>query len=80
LKIELGQKVADRITGFSGLVTGKAEYITGCNQILVQPELNKDGAFVEGRWIDEDRAEIVNAKPFTLKVTAPGPDKPAPVK
>ena len=45
MKTELGQKVKDSITGFAGIVTGRAEYITGCHQILVQPPVKnaKDG-------------------------------------
>ena len=39
MTIELGQKVQDSITGFAGLVTGRCEYITGCNQILIQPPI-----------------------------------------
>lgn len=33
--VYLGQEVRDRLTGFSGVVTGRAEYITGCAQICV---------------------------------------------
>lgn len=33
--IKLGQKAKDRITGFAGTITGKVEYITGCNQVLL---------------------------------------------
>src|ERR671931_849566 len=56
---ELGAKVKDSITGFAGTITGRCEYITGCAQYIVQPALNKDGAFVEGRWLDEDRLELL---------------------
>ena len=55
-KIVLGATVRDAITGYGGVVTGRADYITGCNQYLVQPErVTKDGAVVSAQWFDEHR-------------------------
>jgi len=54
---ELGSKATEKITGFSGVITGKASYLTGCDQYLVQPPC-KDGAFVEGQWFDEARLVV----------------------
>lgn len=76
-KVLLGQTVKDQITGFKGVVTGLGVYITGCQQVLVQPPLKK-GDFVESRWFDEDRLEILKVDPVELKVTNAGPDKAAP--
>ena len=75
---KLGVTVKDKITGLEGVVTGRVEYITGCNQVLMQPKLKADGDFVESRWMDEDRIDVVDEKPITLKITSPGSDKPAP--
>lgn len=81
MKIEFGDKVQDSITGFVGTVTGRTEYITGCDQYLVQPPVKADsGDFVEARWIDVDRLEVVEAKKKKFAVTRAGADKPAPVK
>lgn len=30
--IILGRKVRDKVTGFEGIVTGRATYLTGCDQ------------------------------------------------
>lgn len=57
--IKLGIIVRDKITNFEGIVTGHADYLTGCDQYLVQPPVSKDGVFIEGRWIDEGRLEVV---------------------
>ena len=54
MKVELGQKVQDSITGFVGRVTGRCEYITGCTQVLIQPPIKADGDFVESRWFVHD--------------------------
>jgi hypothetical protein len=72
--------VKDRITGFTGVVTGRCEYITGCNQLLVQPHLKTDGDFQEPRWLDVDRAELLDAPVVTLPLSAAGPDRSAPIK
>lgn len=53
-KIKMGAKVKDSVTDFRGVVTARAEYLTGCRQYLVQPKADK-GKFVEGNWFDEDR-------------------------
>jgi hypothetical protein len=78
--LKMGQKAKDKITSFAGIVTGRTEYITGCNQLLLQPPLDKDETFRDPRWIDEDRLEAVGDDVLELEVTAPGPDVPAPAK
>lgn len=54
-RVDLGTEVTDQITGFKGMVTARCQYITGCNQYLVQPKVKKAGDFVESQWFDEDR-------------------------
>lgn len=54
-KVDLGTEVTDQITGFKGMVTARVQYITGCNQYLVQPRVKETGDFVESCWFDEDR-------------------------
>ncbi len=84
MKVELGQKVKDQITGFTGVATGRVEYTTGCKQVLVQPPAKPDGDFVDNRWFDEDRLEITDATVIVLKperAASDGPigfDTPAP--
>jgi hypothetical protein len=79
--MKLGQRAKDKITGLEGFLIGKASYITGCDQYLIQPEL-KDGNHREGRWIDEGRIEILG-EGISLEDVAsdsPGCDIPAPIK
>ncbi len=61
VKFKMGAPVQDVVTGFRGHVTGRCEYITGCDQYLVQPKIDGQGNHREGRWIDDLRL-----------VTAPG--------
>ena len=53
--VKLGDRVVDTLTGFSGVVTARTEYIYGCVQLLVVPRELKDGVPSEGQWIDEQR-------------------------
>lgn len=56
MKIELNSKVKDKITGYEGVVTGRAEYLTGCIQYLVTAQrLTNDGNIANGEWLDEVR-------------------------
>lgn len=55
--IKLGETVTDTITGFSGTVIGRVEYLTGCIQFEVQSKELKDGVPVRAQWIDEGRLE-----------------------
>jgi hypothetical protein len=80
--IEKGAKVADVITGFEGIVTGRVDYITGCNQYLVQPKQKADGNFIEAKWFDEHRLTVNEYDtPVTLpKAKRDGADVSAPNK
>ena len=82
--IQLGVPAKDVITGFEGVITGRASYITGCDQYVIAPK-SKDGNYQEGRWFDENRIQVLKGKPVTLPGTATkekgGPvSNPAPTK
>lgn len=52
----VGDKVRDTVTGFTGTVTARCEYLHGTPSVLIEPE-----QFVEGQpeqlWVDEQRVE-----------------------
>ena len=50
---ELGVKAKDKITGFEGIITGRADHITGCNTYGLKGKLDKDGQPREVEWFDE---------------------------
>lgn len=76
--IKLGSTVTEVITGVKGVVTGRCEYLTGCNQYLVQPKSRK-GQYVESHWFDEAKLRVEKDKPVVLPATkGPGFDKEAP--
>ncbi len=75
----IGRKVRDKVTGFTGMVTGRVEYLTGCNQLLVAPKVKHDGSLVDSAWFDEQRCEIVEDDRLVLDNGAnPGCDREAP--
>lgn len=79
MKTELGTKMRDIITGFTGVVTGRAEYISGCNQALVAPPMAADGALRDSQWFDEQRLAHVDDSLVVLdNGSTPGCDKAAP--
>ena len=56
IKAELGMTYKDVITQFEGVAIGRADYITGCSQVLLVPQgLTADGKRREGEWFDEQR-------------------------
>lgn len=66
-KFELGIKVKDIITGFPGVIMGRADYLTGCNQYAVSPtDLNKEGKCRYWEWFDENRLKVVPGKKIEL--------------
>lgn len=60
-KHDLGVRVEDKVTGFKGIITGRAEFLTGCNQYIVNPGVDKDGKMMDTNWVDEDRLTVTGA-------------------
>lgn len=77
----LGKSGKDVVTGFAGTIVGVVSYLTGCNQLLLQPQV-KDGDYKDGKWFDDGRIEIGEQKidPDNIKSTKNGCDIPAPTK
>ncbi len=71
--IELGKKAKDKITGFEGIITGRAQYLYGCDQYCIVPPA-KDGKIEQGQWFDEGRVEVVGrgVLPEEVRVEKPG--------
>jgi hypothetical protein len=75
----LGTTQRDQITGFSGVVTAFAEYISGCNQALLVPKVNEKGEYKESQWFDVQRLERVGTDKVVLdNGRTPGFDRAAP--
>jgi hypothetical protein len=58
--IRLGDKMRDVVTLQEGVVTVKAEHLTGCTRYWLQPQgLDEKGKSFEGEWVDAARLELV---------------------
>ena len=63
---ENGSEVKDVVTGFKGIIMGRVEYLTGCNQYAVSSrKLTAEGKRGEWEWIDENRL-VVTGKGIKL--------------
>ncbi|KKL85430.1 hypothetical protein LCGC14_1954830 [marine sediment metagenome] len=62
MEIKLGDKVKDKITGFTGTVVAKTEFLNGCIQYNVMPKGEKSNKMPEDMSIDAQSLEVVKAK------------------
>ena len=68
-KFEMGITAKDTLTNFTGRVTARAEYLTGCNQYLLKPKhLKEDLSLAESHWFDEEQIEEVQRADKTIPV------------
>jgi len=79
VNVKMGWTVKDTITGFKGVLTGIATYLSGCSQGLVVPPLSDDGKMVDSHWFDIQRLVRVGEDIVELdNEVTPGCDKQAP--
>jgi hypothetical protein len=79
-KIEFGKKYRDRITGFVGTCTGKAQYISGCDQILIVADDKGDGKFPGSTWIDDERLIDVESEQAVERTSRRGGPQDSPAR
>ncbi len=75
-KIKLGRIAKDSITGFSGIIVAKIEYLTGCTQYKLQPQGLKDGSPIKGEWFDEGCLGATDPNPGGPVGEMPKPQHP----
>lgn len=79
MQIELGKTYIDKITGFKGVAVGVVYYISGCNQVLISPKVDKDGKIKDSNWFDVQRMKEEKVKRISLdNEKTPGFDMEAP--
>ena len=62
-----GDVVREKITGFTGTITGTAFYLTGCNSYLVTAKPKDEFSEPNAIWYDEGRLELIESNRFTEK-------------
>lgn len=56
----LGKEAQSKVTGFTGIITARADYLTGCVQYCVKPPVDADGKDQKSVWVDVDELEILD--------------------
>jgi hypothetical protein len=78
----LGKKAVDKVTRFTGTITSYIQYLTGCHQYGVTPEIGADGKVPDTHYFDVKRLEIVadNVKreDVTEETNPGGPNRDCP--
>ena len=63
MKIELGSRVKDTISGFTGICVARTEWLNGCVRITIAPEkLKEDGGMIENGCFDQEQVEVLAEK------------------
>lgn len=58
----LGDEAKDKITGFSGIIICRSQYLHNCNTYGLRPTELKDGAPGDTVWFDEPQLDLVKQK------------------
>ena len=59
MKIKLGSKVKDIVTGFTGIAVARLECLNKCIQYEVIPKVDKDNKKEKSEWIDEEQLKVI---------------------
>ena len=74
--IELGDKVKDTVTGFSGIAVCRSTYLQGCVRFGVQGQVTKNEAPAEWQYFDEPQLKVVKKNAIKQGNKKPGGYKP----
>jgi len=58
----LGTRARDMVSGFEGIITGRAEYLNGCTQFCLKPRVDDDGKELDGCWYDNGQLEVLDTE------------------
>lgn len=75
--ITLGNKVRDIVTGQTGIVTSRVEYINGCTQYCMTPPA-VDNKREDGVYVDEAQLEVIGDGVAVKRSTTGGPQRDCP--
>jgi hypothetical protein len=81
-RVPLGVLAKDRISGFTGVVESRTQYLTGCNRIAMRQQgVKPDGGLYELIGFDEPFVEVVDDKvvqPVVPRASDSGGPQPLP--
>jgi len=74
--LKLGSRVKDTISGFTGILTARTEWLYGCIRVSIEPEVLHEGKPIEAQWFDEERVVELEAPiEITPSESTGGPQK-----
>jgi hypothetical protein len=76
-QIELGDLAKDNITGFTGIVVARTEWINNCTRFTLQPQKLKDGTPIEQQTFDEMQLRVLKENVIRAHQVTGGP-RPSP--
>lgn len=74
-KFNLGSRVQDKITGFSGIITHRAQWLNNCNTYGVKPTVLKDGMPQDAVSFDEPQLILLEGEVYSPSQTTGGPER-----
>jgi hypothetical protein len=81
--IPLGAVAQDSISGFTGVVVARTDWLHGCTRLTIQPSELHDGAPVKSHTFDEPQLRVLELTPSddsdTEPAEKPGGPGPEPV-
>jgi hypothetical protein len=57
--MKLGDAVRDVVSGYTGILAGRSEYLFGESAVLIVP-LHKGDRFDDGHWFSESRVRAID--------------------
>lgn len=72
MQINLGDKAKDNVSGFTGIVVARCEWLNGCVRLTIQPPVGKDGKLPDSGTFDEDSLFVLKTKAVADKVKTTG--------
>ena len=73
----MGKLARDKVTGFEGVITAKAQHLYGCDAYYLTPKVDGNGKRGDPGWFDEGRIEIIGegVEPKEVQTVKPGGDE-----
>lgn len=65
-KFQNGDEVTEKVTGFTGIITGSVHYLTGCNQYLIVSKSKDSTTEGVGVWFDEGRLTLIKEQAISI--------------
>lgn len=70
---KLGDRAKDTVTGYTGIVVAKTEWLNGCIRVSIQSEKLKEGKPLDTEGFDIEQVEVIEKGVHPVKPPRHGP-------